>query len=64
MVSGLYYKVLTNGRNYQIKIVNIAVDLDLSSNKGATKEMWVMGMILGAFSQPTNNTDVICLIRL
>ena len=43
--------------NEPLKIVNIAVDLDLSSNKGATKEMWVMGMIQGAFSKPTNNTD-------
>ena len=34
--------------NEPLKIVNIAVDLDLSSNKGATKEMWVMGMIQGA----------------
>lgn len=31
--------------------------MDLSSNKGATKEMWVMGMIQGAFSKPTNTTD-------
>lgn len=43
--------------NEPLKIVNIAVDLDLSSNKGATKEMWVMGMIQGAFSKPTNTTD-------
>ena len=43
--------------NVPLKIVNIAVDLDLSNNKGATKEMWVMGMIQGAFSKPTNNTD-------
>lgn len=43
--------------NEPLRIVNIAVDLDLSSNKGATKEMWVMGMIQGAFSKPTNNTD-------
>ena len=43
--------------NEPLKIVNIAVDLDLSNNKGATKEMWVMGMIQGAFSKPTNNTD-------
>ena len=41
--------------NEPLKIVNIAVDLDLSNNKGATKEMWVMGMIQGAFSKPTNN---------
>ena len=43
--------------NEPLKIVNIAVDLDLSNNKGATKEMWVMGMIQGAFSKPTHNTD-------
>ena len=43
--------------NEPLKIVNIAVDLDLSNNKGETKEMWVMGMIQGAFSKPTNNTD-------
>lgn len=43
--------------NEPLRIVDIAVDLDLSSNKGATKEMWVMGMIQGAFSKPTNNTD-------
>ena len=43
--------------NEPLKIVNIAVDLDLSNNKGATKEMWVMGMIQGAFSKPTNTTD-------
>lgn len=43
--------------NEPLKIANIAVDIDLSSNKDATMEMYVMGMIQGAFSKPTNNTD-------
>lgn len=43
--------------NNPLKIVNIAVDLDLSNNDETTKEIWVMGMIQGAFSKPTNNTD-------
>ena len=43
--------------NEPLRVVNIAVDLDLFSNKEATKEMWVMGMIQGAFSKPTNNID-------
>lgn len=43
--------------NETLKIANIAVDLDLSSNKEATMEMHVMAMIQGAFSKPTNNPD-------
>lgn len=43
--------------NESLRIVNIAVDLDLSGNKEATREMWVMGMIQAAFSKPTNNPD-------
>lgn len=43
--------------NEPLKIANIAVDLELSSNKKATIDMYVMGMIQGAFSKPTNNTD-------
>lgn len=43
--------------NEQLKIANIAVNIDLSSNKDATMEMYVMGMIQRAFSKPTNNTD-------
>ena len=43
--------------NNPLKIVNIAVDLDLSNNDETTKEIWVMGMIQRAFSKPTNNTD-------
>lgn len=43
--------------NEPLKIVNIAVDLDLSQNDEVTKEMWVMGMIQRAFSMPTNNPD-------
>ena len=41
-----------------LKIANISVDLNLSSNdKSATIEKYVMGMIQGAFSKPTNNPD-------
>lgn len=43
--------------NEFIKIANIAVDIDLSNNKGATIDMYVMKMIQGAFSKPTNNID-------
>lgn len=43
--------------NSPLKIANIAVDLKLSENKDATIEMYVMGMIQGAFSKPTNNPD-------
>ena len=43
--------------NSPLKIANIAVDLELSKNKDATIEMYVMGMIQGAFSKPTNNPD-------
>lgn len=42
--------------NEPLKIANIAVELDYS-NKGATMETHVMGMIQGAFSKPTNNPD-------
>lgn len=41
-----------------LKIANISVDLNLSTNdKSATVEKYVMGMIQGAFSKPTNNPD-------
>ena len=40
-----------------LNVANIAVDLDLSSDKGTTVDIYVMGMIQGAFSKPTNNTD-------
>lgn len=43
--------------NEPLKIAKIAVNLDLSSNKDATKEMYVMGMIQGAFSKPTNDSN-------
>lgn len=43
--------------NEPLKIANIAVDINLSDNKSATMEMYVMGMIQGAFSKPTNNSD-------
>lgn len=43
--------------NEPLRVANIAVDLDLSNDKNATIEMHVMGMIQGAFSKPTNNTD-------
>jgi len=43
--------------NEPLKIANIAVDINLSGNKSATMEMYVMGMIQGAFSKPTNNAD-------
>lgn len=43
--------------NESLKVANIAVDLNLSNNKYATKEMYVMGMIQGAFSKPTNSSD-------
>ena len=43
--------------NSPLKIANIAVELDLSENKNATVEMYVMRMIQGAFSKPTNNSD-------
>lgn len=43
--------------NSPLKIANIAVELDLSKNKNTTIEMYVMGMIQGAFSKPTNNPD-------
>ena len=43
--------------NEPLKVANIAVDLDLSNDQNATVEMYVMGMIQGAFSKPTNNTD-------
>lgn len=43
--------------NEFLKIANIAVDIDLSNNKGATIDMYVMKMIQGAFSKPTNNID-------
>ncbi|MBQ4547605.1 MAG: RES family NAD+ phosphorylase [Bacteroidales bacterium] len=43
--------------NEPLRVANIAVDLDLSNDKNATVEMYVMGMIQGAFSKPTNNTD-------
>lgn len=42
--------------NEPLKIANIAVELDYS-NKGATMETHVMGIIQGAFSKPTNNPD-------
>lgn len=41
-----------------LKIANISVDLNLSnSDKNVTIEEYVMGMIQGAFSKPTNNPD-------
>ena len=40
-----------------LNVANIAVDLDLSSDKDTTVDMHVMGMIQGAFSKPTNDTD-------
>ena len=40
-----------------LKVANIAVDLDLFNDKDTTVDMHVMGMIQGAFSKPTNNTD-------
>lgn len=43
--------------NEPLKVANIAVHLNLSNDKDATIEMYVMGMIQGAFSKPTNNTD-------
>lgn len=43
--------------NEPLKIANIAVDLNLSSNKNATMGIHIMGMIQGAFSKPTNNAD-------
>ena len=43
--------------NEPLKIANIAVDINLSDNKSATMEMYVMGMIQGAFSRPTNNSE-------
>lgn len=43
--------------NGTLKIANIAVDLDLSRKENATTDMYVMGMIQGAFSKPTNNPD-------
>ena len=43
--------------NEPLRVANIAVNLDLSNDKNATVEMYVMGMIQGAFSKPTNNTD-------
>lgn len=43
--------------NDTLKIANIAVELDLSSNKDATIEMYIMRMIQGTFSYPTNNSD-------
>lgn len=43
--------------NEPLRVANIAVDLDLFNDKNATVEMYVMGMIQGAFSKPTNNTD-------
>ena len=43
--------------NSPLKIANIAVDLELSGNKDATIEMYVMGMIQEAFSKPTSNPD-------
>ena len=43
--------------NEPLRVANIAVNLDLSNDKNATVDMYVMGMIQGAFSKPTNNTD-------
>ena len=43
--------------NEPLKVANIAVNLNLSNDKDTTVEMYVMGMIQGAFSKPTNNTD-------
>ena len=43
--------------NEPFKVANIAVELDLSNDKNATVEMYVMRMIQRAFSKPTNNTD-------
>ena len=43
--------------NSPLNIANIAVGLDLSENKNATVEMYVMRMIQSAFSKPTNNSD-------
>lgn len=43
--------------NEPLKVANIAVDIDLSNDKNATVDMYVIGMIQGAFSKPTNNTD-------
>ena len=43
--------------NEPLKVANIAVELDLSNDKNATVEMYVMRMIQRAFSKPTNNTD-------
>ncbi len=43
--------------NEPLKIANIAVDLNLSSNKDVTMAIHIMGIIQGAFSQPTNNSD-------
>lgn len=43
--------------NEPLKVANIAVDLDFSNDKDTTVDMHVMGMIQGAFSKPTNDTD-------
>lgn len=43
--------------NEPLKVANIAVELDLFNNKDTTLEMHVVGMIQGAFSKPTNDTD-------
>lgn len=43
--------------NEPLKVANIAVELDLSNDKNATVEMYVMRMIQRAFSKPTNDAD-------
>lgn len=43
--------------NELLKIANIAVNVDLYSNRDATLEMHLMGIIQGAFSMPTNDPD-------
>ncbi len=43
--------------NSELKVANISVDINDSSQKEKTKEMLVMGYIQGAFSKPTNNVE-------
>lgn len=41
----------------ELKIANIAVNLDINDSEDAPIEVFVMHMIQGAFSRPTNNPD-------
>lgn len=43
--------------NKPLKVANIAVDINLSRKKEGTVAMYVMSMIQGAFSKPTNDID-------